>query len=389
MSEDNKHIDQIEQYLNGELKGNELDAFKRRLETDAEFAQEVEMHKALIVGIEEARRDELRAFIKQNAKVRSGLAINTRWISAVAAMAVFAIGAFWFLNNDVFTKKQNEVADKRQDSIENQEVFEEKAIDELEKQPKPEKQKAKVEEPQTTPPELEVVEDDIEYNVTHDLAEVNVDEVEAEEKFEDYEEYDGEELRPELKSIERADRVQNSYAAPPVSKEDEIVVAKDIMTFDTTVTMQKFVNPASGGITSYTYSSSPDFGSININSTITLSDSFKFDKNEQAVKLNIDLKEKAMDTNAVAKVPAKKVTNETIAVQIEFWKSPINYKGYRFDTKNLMLYGVDKQTKVYIYKLEDKWYMKMGEMYYELITDNQFHTYKILEDESIIIQLGE
>lgn len=61
----------------------------------------------------------------------------------------------------------------------------------------------------------------------------------------------------------------------------------------------------------------------------------------------------------------------------EFWKSPVNFKGYRFSGKKIQLYGIMPQTPCYfLYNpLLKKHYLINGKLRYELVQDNYFHKF--------------
>jgi hypothetical protein len=72
---------------------------------------------------------------------------------------------------------------------------------------------------------------------------------------------------------------------------------------------------------------------------------------------------------------------------IEFWQSPLNYKGYRMSKYKLVLYGVTSADKLKIYKLDDVIYLKNGALFYQLDYANDFKQYERITDEVIINRL--
>lgn len=74
------------------------------------------------------------------------------------------------------------------------------------------------------------------------------------------------------------------------------------------------------------------------------------------------------------------VLSEKILVQ--FWKSPINYKGYRFDGRKLVLFGLDSISQVDLkYRVLDAElkvydiYLVYGKLHVKLIDDNRYNAY--------------
>lgn len=57
---------------------------------------------------------------------------------------------------------------------------------------------------------------------------------------------------------------------------------------------------------------------------------------------------------------------------IEFWKTPLNSKGYRFQKNKVMLYGVNDHTDLLLYQLEGRYFIKSFEVVYELAASSDF-----------------
>jgi hypothetical protein len=63
-------------------------------------------------------------------------------------------------------------------------------------------------------------------------------------------------------------------------------------------------------------------------------------------------------------------------VLVEFWKSPVNYKGYSFNGKKLVLYGFDKPYAVSLYIEKKEISLKLNDGFSaKLIKDNEFHKF--------------
>ncbi|MEZ4792204.1 MAG: tetratricopeptide repeat protein [Gelidibacter sp.] len=98
-------LESVERYHNHTMPEDERTAFETRLDQDATFRTQVEDIKSLILGIEEqALREQLDEFHKElpiqmdrietDSKIRF---LHFRKI-AVAAIAIIALGSFWFFN---------------------------------------------------------------------------------------------------------------------------------------------------------------------------------------------------------------------------------------------------------------------------------------------------
>lgn len=68
---------------------------------------------------------------------------------------------------------------------------------------------------------------------------------------------------------------------------------------------------------------------------------------------------------------------------IEFWSSPLNYRGYRMSKYKIILYGIPSADGLKVYKLDDVVYLKHQSNVYRLDYASDFHPYDRITDESI------
>lgn len=73
--------------------------------------------------------------------------------------------------------------------------------------------------------------------------------------------------------------------------------------------------------------------------------------------------------------------------EIEFWQSPLNAKGYRVGKNKLALYGVDPESKLIVYQLDQILYLKTEKELYRLEKSSQFRNFVKENDQEIIKQL--
>lgn len=92
--------------------------------------------------------------------------------------------------------------------------------------------------------------------------------------------------------------------------------------------------------------------------------------------------------------PSKTLEVRNEKIQVQFWKSPINYKGYRFDGRTLQLFGLDTFNQVSLkYLVVDPdlevvdIYLQYGENYYKLNDNNRYNAYLREKDPKIIQRL--
>ncbi|MBX7205358.1 MAG: hypothetical protein K1X81_08020 [Bacteroidia bacterium] len=67
------------------------------------------------------------------------------------------------------------------------------------------------------------------------------------------------------------------------------------------------------------------------------------------------------------------------AVTVEFWKSPLNSRGYQFNGKKLVLYGIEPPYKIHLLTVQDDLYLHYEKKYYYLELDGKFHPYREME----------
>lgn len=72
---------------------------------------------------------------------------------------------------------------------------------------------------------------------------------------------------------------------------------------------------------------------------------------------------------------------------IEFWSSPLNYKGYKMSKYKLIVYGVSSPEGLKIFKLDDVLYFKNSSFVYRIDPTGEFKPYERISDESILNRL--
>lgn len=74
--------------------------------------------------------------------------------------------------------------------------------------------------------------------------------------------------------------------------------------------------------------------------------------------------------------------------RVEFWQSPINYKGYKFAGNKLTLFGIEDPTQTALIFLNNLLYLKNHTDYYPIEQTNNFLPLRKLNNASIIKQLS-
>jgi hypothetical protein len=70
--------------------------------------------------------------------------------------------------------------------------------------------------------------------------------------------------------------------------------------------------------------------------------------------------------------------------QVEYWKSPLNYRGYKFGKNKLVIYGIEYIDKGNIYKWKEHFYFKANGRVYSLEKTAEFKPYEIANHPDLL-----
>lgn len=73
---------------------------------------------------------------------------------------------------------------------------------------------------------------------------------------------------------------------------------------------------------------------------------------------------------------------------VEFWKTPLNSKGYRMTRNRVILYGLDDFSNLTIYKVDDNFYLKNEEQVYKLSAGTEFKPMERVSDSSLLARIN-
>ena len=85
----------------------------------------------------------------------------------------------------------------------------------------------------------------------------------------------------------------------------------------------------------------------------------------------IDLDNNQKDTLA-ANLAGVNHNENTTMFFVEFWKTPLNSKGYRMTKNRIILYGFSDFTLLNLYKVDDVYYLKSEEQVYKVSSNSEF-----------------
>ncbi len=73
---------------------------------------------------------------------------------------------------------------------------------------------------------------------------------------------------------------------------------------------------------------------------------------------------------------------------IEFWKTPLNSKGYRFSKNKIMLYGFIDFNNVQLYQLDNSFYIKSSDQVYKLFNGGDFKQLERVVDTDLLAKIN-
>jgi hypothetical protein len=72
---------------------------------------------------------------------------------------------------------------------------------------------------------------------------------------------------------------------------------------------------------------------------------------------------------------------------IEFWRTPLNSKGYRMTRNKVMLYGFNDYINISIFKVDGGYYIKNSEQVYKVIPGSDFKPLERVFDNDLLARL--
>ena len=83
----------------------------------------------------------------------------------------------------------------------------------------------------------------------------------------------------------------------------------------------------------------------------------------------------------------KNTKKSSSTIRVEFWQSPINYKGYKMTKNKVVLFGINAGDVIKLFLLEDNIFIKHNQNYYKLYFTDDFKQFEKVTDLSIIAKL--
>ncbi|MBO6515167.1 MAG: hypothetical protein JJ975_01275 [Bacteroidia bacterium] len=354
MTEEQHIHELIDQYLRGELFGQELDKFKIRLKDDEAFLQQVQLQKAIIQSIEANRNAELKEMLKKRTQ-RSSFFIPFGKRPLAIAATLLSLLAFGLVLKTMLPSNMSELAENYEDSASDEEVAEYKVEDTGQKEetnngtPTETKEEGALPNTDEEPnPELafsyDEVEEDADVQLSADDEEIDISRLKADE-----------------------DQLDGSNVT---AQRDTLLGSKNIPVWAYLVAQQE---------TRAEY-----LEEDGVETTEVSKDTRKKTRRERKIVEaeradNVDITDKQPPATTFEQ-------KQSGSLRIEYWHSIVNFKGYKFDGSKLLLFDTPQDLPLKVIQYNGSTYLKKGSTFYQVIPNNNFnHLSKVSDNEVLKI----
>lgn len=73
---------------------------------------------------------------------------------------------------------------------------------------------------------------------------------------------------------------------------------------------------------------------------------------------------------------------------VEFWKTPLNSKGYRMTRNRVILYGLSDFSSITIYKVDNNYYLKNDDFVYKISAGTEFKSMELVQDSDLLAKIN-
>ena len=83
--------------------------------------------------------------------------------------------------------------------------------------------------------------------------------------------------------------------------------------------------------------------------------------------------------------PAAGLAEEsTSSLNIEFWLSPVNYRGYKWNGSTILLYGIEEPDRCVLYQRENRYLLRIGPDLFDISPCPEFQSYRSVKDPELL-----
>lgn len=98
----------------------------------------------------------------------------------------------------------------------------------------------------------------------------------------------------------------------------------------------------------------------------------------------IHLNDKPQSDSLAQSIAGVNAQSSSDSYTLEFWKTPLNSKGYRFLKNKIMLYGFSDHGNILLYQLRGRYFIKSFEVVYELETNPDFQPFVKVNNSELL-----
>ncbi len=338
MNYNESHTDLFNAYLKRTLSDADLMAFEKRLKEDTEFAEAFALHQLMVEGVKDHARAELKQFLANSANPATGKGkiirfSNMQW--AAAAVIVVIIGIYAVTQFYIQPKTEHELAIEKPAEL----------------MPVPPSADSGIAKSESTPTDSMLVFTEtnaIESNRSSEVMEPLVQEA------------DDAGAAPSIDNVSDKDLgMAESDNFKIEDKKYDVVPEKKLK--DTSVYLYSLAYEAP----SYTNN---NYGSKKLGVS-------KLPSNSNTKPATAD----KVDTEGPKK---KNQKASAIKITIEFWQSPVNFKGYKYWGNTVQLYGADQAT-ARLFIINNEFYLRDNGKVYLLLISPDATPYKPILDDNL------
>ncbi len=295
-----------------------------------EIEKEKDLEKVISSGVSAYRYKELMSFMKDNAVVPTEeKSINLAWVLVIViVLIVGGVGTWIYSNNFSFGDKEKK---------ENINVPKADTLDEAAKKNIPKEKDIKTQQKRINQTIKDI--DSMEY-ATMDTGKVMDEDVQI--------------PKGKIQQVNSKGDIVIKEILDTAGNGD-IVVRKDELLF----TMYCKVLEKSGAWDTLGDEKSKDNASSTSKTAELLNPQAKLPKEEQKIKV----------------------------YQVELWKSPVNYKGYKMQKNKIIIYGIEDTEQIELVSFDETIYLHTGPNFYMLIPSIDFRSFVKLKDKAILHEL--
>lgn len=346
-SEETYHL--INSYIAGSLKGRDLDKFKTRLREKPELQQAYALQKEIIAALEEKREAELKALITNGVKNKQPIAMWNKKVQFALATAasialIAAVVIFWpkqdgqteLANDTEHTEESLDTVIEDASNITRDNLLEPRPID-TQTLAIAETQKELI----TPEPTIEIAEDT---EVLDDLTEEEIIEQDYESPQKDSSNTGENDIAVSTTS---STEVSKSLEKPKILEKKSAVEKDEASEIEEVVLKDEII-----GSQYYTVAS------------VSLSYA-DFENSSEALKRSrSDLEKQVLEAEDDS--PTEANAKATKSLKVEFWKSVVNFKGYKYNSRVIQLYGISISEAITLKELDNRLYIKIDDKFYFL-----------------------